>query len=51
MGRSIALAIIIAAAAITTAWPVSSSGPSIAHNAEARFGGGGSVPRQMPPLW
>jgi len=49
MRRSITIAIIIAAAAITTAWAVSISGS--ANKAEVRFGGGGLVPTHTHLLW
>jgi len=51
MRRSLTIAIIIAAAAITTAWAVSISGPGSANKAEVRFGGGGLVPTHTHLLW
>jgi hypothetical protein len=49
MRRSITIAIIIATAAITTAWSVSISGPGSAN--KAKFGGGGFVPTHAHLLW
>ena len=51
MRTSITIAIIIAAAAITTAWAVSIPGPGSANKAEVRFGGGGLVPTHTHLLW
>jgi len=45
------LIIIIAAAAITTAWSVSILGPGSASKAEVRFGGGSLVPTHTHLLW
>jgi len=49
MRRSIAIAIIIAAAAITTAWSVSMSGTSGPN--KVQFGGGSAVPMHSVVLW
>jgi hypothetical protein len=49
--RSITIAIIIAAAAVTTAWSVSVSGPGSTNKAEVRFGGGSLVPTHTHLLW
>ena len=51
MRRSITIAIIIAAATITTAWSVSISGPGSANKAAAQFGGGSFVPTHTHLLW
>ena len=47
MRRGITIAIIIAAAAITTAWSVSTSGPKV----DMRLGGGSAVPIHTFVLW
>src|SRR5262249_43868777 len=47
MRRSITIAVIIAAAAITTAWSVSTSGPKV----DMRLGGGSAVPMHRFVLW
>jgi hypothetical protein len=51
MRRIIIAIAIIAAAAITTAWSMSLSGPSNANKAEVRFGGGSPVPTHTQLLW
>ena len=51
MRRAITIAIIIAAAAITTAWSVSISGPGSANKSEMRLGGGSAVPMHTFVLW
>jgi hypothetical protein len=50
MRRSITIAIIIAAAAITTAWSVSTSGPG-SPKVDMRLGGGSAVPMHTFVLW
>ena len=51
MRRSIAIAIIIAAAAITTAWSVSRSGSSGTNKVDMQLGGGSAVPMHSVVLW
>jgi hypothetical protein len=51
MRRIITIAIIIAAAAITAAWSVSTSGPGSPHRATVSFGGGSTVPTHTFVLW
>jgi hypothetical protein len=51
MRRIITIAIIIAAAAINTAWSVSILGPSSNNKAEVRFGGGSPVPTYTHLSW
>ena len=51
MRRIIITIAIVAAAAITTAWAMSISGPSSANKAEVRVGGGSPVPTHTQLLW
>ena len=51
MRRIITIAIIIAVAAITAAWSVSTSGSGSAHRSTVTFGGGSSVPTHTFVLW
>jgi hypothetical protein len=51
MRRSITIAIIIAAVAITTAWTVSMSGSGSPNETDMRLGGGSAVPMHSVVLW